>query len=223
MGRNIFKVLSNPRLLIVTSLGSIITFILGIIIAVIVANSSPNGYNLIDNYISNLGSSKFTPAPFIFNGTCMITAVLLFCPILYFYNIIRNVIAEIPSSSSQSSKMRIFSALGCICTLFAVIGIFMIGIYNEEHEAEHVLFAAFGFGGLMIGGVFYGLLIALYPMPLPKWLGYYMCVGPIAAGILTGFSAPPSRPFWEWISLFAVMAWLFYITYFIVIDAKKRI
>jgi hypothetical membrane protein len=62
-----------------------IIFYPGLIIAIIIANNySPNGYNLIQNYISDLGSIHFTPAPYIFNTIAIITSIIII-PIFLFF------------------------------------------------------------------------------------------------------------------------------------------
>ncbi|MBD3213485.1 MAG: hypothetical protein GF311_12830, partial [Candidatus Lokiarchaeota archaeon] len=67
---NIFRKLkikiTNPFLLKFCIYGILIVFIPGLIIGVIIAYFfGPESYNIWDNYISDLGSYNYTPAPFI--------------------------------------------------------------------------------------------------------------------------------------------------------------
>ncbi len=48
----------------------------------------PESYNIIDNYISDLGSIRYTPAPFVLDAIAMITACFLVPVFFYITKII---------------------------------------------------------------------------------------------------------------------------------------
>ncbi|GAH77740.1 unnamed protein product, partial [marine sediment metagenome] len=48
----------------------------------------PESYNIIDNYISDLGSIRYTPAPFVLDAITMTTACFLVTVFFYITKII---------------------------------------------------------------------------------------------------------------------------------------
>ncbi len=54
--------------------------IIGMLVAVFLG---PGNYNIIDNYISDMGSHRYTPIPKFLDDSVMITAVLLVPPCFY--------------------------------------------------------------------------------------------------------------------------------------------
>ena len=212
----IYIFLTKPKVVKISAIATSLTFFPGIIIAVIVASSQVGGYNILENYISNLGSINHTPAPYIFNFTCMISAVLLLPATIYLFKILVPGPQNIESDSKSSKKGYRLGLMGYIFMLLGLVGLFLIGIFNEAYLLLHIVFAAFAFGGIMIAGVLYGLVIVLYPTIIPKVLGIFMIIAPILMGLFTGLKLFPSRAFWEWMSLLTVIGWLLPINYYII-------
>ncbi len=129
-----------------------------------------------------------------------------------------------------------FALVGCAC-LF-LIGIFVDAsvplIGSLEFTRVHIFFVIGGFGGLAIGVVTYGFIFLkdtfprlgghqLIPRyrPLPAYLiilGFAMSLG--VTQYLSGIYYPGdwnapgllSLSFWEWMLLFGIIVWVFYIT-----------
>lgn len=202
--------LEKPKIIKFSALGTIIVFLPGVLVAVLVSfYSTDGGFNIIDNYISNLGSSKHTPSPYIFNIICMISAVLLLPAVVNMNKVINKDV------KTGMGKM------GYISMLLGLFGQFMIGIFNETMQVPHILFAAFAFGGFILGGLIYGVIIVRNETIIPKSIGIYMIVAPFIIGLFTGLSLPPSQPFWEWFILFSLITWQIIICLYLIIEINK--
>ena len=218
---NMLEFLLKPKVVRASIIGTIIVFLPGILIALLVANLNPGGYNIIDNYISNLGGVEHTTAPWLFNGLLMISSALMLPTTIYMYTKFRPI-SKIPEGKKDCFiKNQILALLGFSCMFIGIIGQFMVGVFNEDIHTPHVVFAAFGFGGLMIAGLFYGLLISFYDTLIPKFIGLFMSIVPILMGLFTGLGLPPSQPFWEWMSLFAINFWLITVSFYLIKDLNK--
>jgi len=218
---NIVEFLLKPSVVRASIIGTIIVFLPGILIAMLVASLNPGGYNIIENYISDLGGANHTTAPWLFNGLLMVTSALMLPTTINMYRKLRPISENPERKESYSIVRQILALLGFSCMFIGIIGQFMVGVFNEDIHTPHVIFAAFGFGGLMIAGVFYGLLISFYDTIIPKFIGLFMSVVPILMGLFTGLGLPPSQPFWEWMSLIAINFWLITVGFYLIKDINK--
>jgi len=216
----VYNKISSPKLVKVCIILANSIFLTGLLIGVIIAFLfGPESYNIWDNYISDLGSFRYTPAPFILDIIAMITAVLLI-PIFFYLS--KEILSkEVPlllnSNQDLSRKVYhltiiIFGFFGFIALLFTVIGLFGIGLFSEDRTTElglHFLFSIVVFTGLTFAALFNGVVIILKKTIFPKLMGLYMMIGPFTAGALFIFPPPLyTRPFFEWMMLFAAFLWL---------------
>jgi len=181
----------------------------------------PESYNIIDNYISDLGSIRYTPAPFILDAIAMTTACFRVPVFFYIAKIIVSDTKNVIFNSNKSIFKRILciyidlhAFFGLLSLLSGAVGLFGIGLFSEDRTTElglHFAFSIIVFAGLAFGALFNGIaiLFKLKKTMFPRLLGLYMMVGPFTAGIL--FLFPPSsvtRPFLEWMMLLAAFLWL---------------
>ncbi|MFX0008559.1 MAG: hypothetical protein ACFFAV_17750, partial [Candidatus Hermodarchaeota archaeon] len=94
-----YKKLLKKKLIRICIYIQFVIFYPGLIIAILIANKSNplEGYNLINNYISDLGSLKFTPALYIYNSIVILTGIINIPIFLY--------LEEYLSSSTSKRKI----------------------------------------------------------------------------------------------------------------------
>jgi len=217
--KNIYNKFVHEKAVKFCIISSLFIFLLGLFIAIIIAvNFGPRGYNIWDNFISDLGSLRYTPAPFILDFTFMITAVLQI-PI-YSYFIKQTLINHITSNlnpNNMISKKVSFSNIKRVANIslffliLSSISFFGVGVFSVDRPTIlelHLIFSVTLFTGLIFGAIFSGTIIIINQTRIPRLLGIYMVIGPITTGIL--FLCPPpavTRFFLEWIMLFATLIW----------------
>ena len=243
--KEIHDFLTNPKLVKKCIYLIIAIFPTSILIGFLVAQLDPAGpgadligYNIIDNFISDMGSLRFTPVPKFLDDSCMITALLMIPCILYIKKVINSAEKE-----PGARYIKILSNIAFIAMLIGVIGLWGLGFFSEDVSMalestiwpgfySHSFFAFYLFpfiaiGGFFIGLVFfsnYSLMLELFRLKLPKvvpiLLGFVMMVlTPLFSAIFLinwqiTIIVPPSAPFWEWMFLFSVLIWLFAISLF---------
>ena len=231
----IFNNFLNQKLIKTCIYVSLITFLPGLLIGVLIAHFfGPEGYNIIDNYISDLGSIRYTPAPFVLDVIVMTTACFLVPVFFYIAKIIVSDTKNIIFSSNKSIFKRIYcinidllAFFGLLSLLSGAVGLFGIGLFSEDRTTElglHYTFSIIVFAGLAFGALFNGIaiLLKLKRTMFPRLLGLYMIVGPFVVTIL--FIFPPhslTRPPLEWMMLFAAFLWLIPISLFILRNFKS--
>jgi hypothetical protein len=220
--KHVFNAFLNEKLIKICINVSLVIFLPGLLIGVLIAFFfGPESYNIIDNYISDLGSIRYTPAPFILDAIAMTTACFLVPVFFYIAKIIisdtRSTIfdSNIPLYKRIHSVNIILLALfGLLSLLSGAVGFFGVGLFSEDRTTElglHFIFSVIVFAGLAFGALFNGfaILLKLTKTIFPRLLGLYMIVGPITITVL--FVFPPittTRPFLEWMMLFAAFIWL---------------
>jgi len=218
----LFNHFLNQKLIRTCIYVSLIIFLPGLIIGVLIAYFfGPESYNIIDNYISDLGSIRYTPAPLILDTIAMTTACFLVPVFFYIAKIIVLDTKSIIFDSNSSIFNRIYCVIidllaffGLLSLLSGAVGLFGIGLFSEDRTTElglHYIFSIIVFAGLAFGAFFNGIaiLIKLKKTIFPRLLGLYMMVGPFVVTILYIF--PPNsitRPFLEWMMLIAAFLWL---------------
>ena len=197
--------LINPKIVKYSIISSAIVFFSAIIIGYIVAQFDPDGYNILKNYISDLGSFNHTPLPYFLDYGAMITSILLI-PSAYY---MEKQLAPSPLDYSEFPRMRYrLSGLGSFFNFMGLLGFFMIGLFSEDRSTPlrlHFLFSHVVFAGLILSSFFYGLLILFYKTEIPRIIGLYMTIVPFIAGGLFLFTY---IPFFEWIMLFTLLIWM---------------
>ena len=230
----IFNKIVQPKIIKICIYLSNLVFLSGLLVGALIAVFfGPEGYNMIDNYISDLGSFRYTPTPFILDSIAMITAFLLVPIFLYSYKNLISGKKEIIFDSTKPLSKRIFNLfvtiniyLGLICLIIAAIGLFGIGLFSDDRTTElglHYTFSIIVFAGLATGALFNGVAILLKKSIYPRFLGAYMMVGPLTAALLFVFPPPSTTlPFLEWMMLFAAFLWLIPLSIIILKRLRKE-
>lgn len=225
----VFTAFLNEKLIKICIYVSLVTFLPGLLFGVVIAYFfGPESYNIIDNYISDLGSIRYTPAPLILDTIAMITACILVPVFFYIAKIIVSDTKSIILDSNSPMYKRIHSVnivllafFGLLSLLSGAVGLFGVGLFSEDRTTAlglHYIFSIIVFAGLAFGAFFNGfaILLKLTKTILPRLLGLYMIVGPFTVSIL--FILEPvmtTRPFLEWMMLFSAFIWLIPGSFFI--------
>jgi hypothetical protein len=220
-GKSIYDTLTKPKVVKFSIYISLLTFLPGLILGIIVAiNFGTLGYNLWFNWISDLGSLLYTPAPFILDLTCILSAIFIVPLIL---NLSRLYSSHQNHKLDNSKKehyiilfRRIFGYIGVASLLIGVIGMFFVGVFSLDRSPFdlHFYFSTSAFGGFAVGAFFTGLAIVLRKRIFPKTVGYFMIFGPSTASIIFIICpAPLTRQFLEWILMFSSLAWYYVIVF----------
>ncbi|MFX0100403.1 MAG: hypothetical protein ACFFCS_12545 [Candidatus Hodarchaeota archaeon] len=208
-------------------------------------SSDAAGFNIFDNRISDLGAARFTPNVIFLDYGAMITPVL-FIPTIYY---LERKFAPIPRNINEyqgTSRWRFrLTTFGSFFMMLGLIGLFGIGLFSIDRNewlmteysmpvSLHDIFAGCALGGLGIAGVILGFFITFYrnkfihlAVRIP--LGIWMMVVPLACGInLISYLPPlgmdhvePSAPYWEWMMLFAILAWLVPLSILVIVEAIR--
>ena len=193
-------------------------------------------YNIIDNSISQLGSTQDNPNGWIFFSIGMISWGFLLIPIFLYFHRRLNKICK------HTARLGTFFAL--IGSIFiALIGVVPddnIDIFGENLSDIHVIVAVVGFSGLGLGILFYQLPILKdsffkrgnKQFSLGMVFGAYglIFLGGIGMGTAEiikeieglGFPGPGllSFPFWEWMLLLFFFIFLIFASFFMPEEAK---
>ncbi|HDZ18962.1 hypothetical protein LCGC14_0958770 [marine sediment metagenome] len=214
--KRIYDKITQPKVVKISVYISLLSFLPGLLIGIAVAmNYGPIGYSLWFNYISDLGSKLYTPAPFILDITVIITSIFTVPLIL---NMSRLYSSEMSDNIDNSKKIhyinlfrRIFGYSGVVSLILGVIGMFNIGIFSlDRSPMVHYFFAVLTFAGFAFGSFFTGLAIVLKKKIFPRSIGFFMVFGPPVASILFLINPQPlTREFLEWVMTFMALAWYY--------------
>ena len=217
----IYNTLTKPKIVKISIYISLLTFLPGLISGLIVAIIFGSlEYSVWYNWISDLGSFIYTPAPFILDLTCILSAIFIVPLILNLsrlYSSHQNL--ELDNSKKEHYTIlfrRIFGYIGVVCLFVGVIGMFFIGVFSLDRSPFdlHFYFSTSAFGGFTFGAFFTGLAIVLRKRIFPKTVGFFMIFGPSTASILYLLCpAPLTRQFLEWILMFSSLAWYYVIVF----------
>ena len=200
--KNLNEKLTDPKLVKISTFIALIVAFSCLIIGYIIAQFGPYGYNMVDNYISDMGSKKYTPFPYMRTISNLISSLLFFPLTFYMKKHLAPISHEIPK------KRKIIGNLGFIGMLIIFIGMMFTGIITEDVNIQiHTYLAIIAIFGGMLATLSYGILITEYPTNIPKIVGIYMMLSIPIIAILTVIGCP-SRIFYEWILLFSIYSWI---------------
>ncbi len=196
----------------IVMVGYILLLIIGVFIA---AFLDPDGYTIWDNWISDLGSSNHTPAPFLYDIACIIAGSMTI-PLTYY---MEKLLAPLPKRNELGERhySRLRFRLSSFAFLFSIIGNFGyigVGIFSADRDYDflsvlgqgpHGIMSYLAFGGFTFAAFFMGWLIVLYKTKIPKILGIYGIFGPLIVAILNLID---STPLLEWMLLFSILLWI---------------
>ena len=201
----IYKVLINLRIVKYSTIVAFLTFIICTSLGYIVAQFDPDGYSIIQNYLSDMGSINHTPWPYFPVIGNIITSFLLIPTVLYMHSLL----APLSQHAQNVSKTRIIiGIIGAFWMLAGLVGRLGLGIFTEDVSMRiHWYCTVLEFAGLTFGGIFFGIIIAYYNTLLPKLLGVYMIFIPTILAIIA--FGQGLQPLEEWILTFSIIAYLF--------------
>lgn len=205
VGSKIYKTLTDLRVVKYSTILAFLTFIACTTLGYIVAQFDPDGYTIIQNYLSDMGSIDHTPWPY-FPVIGNIITSFLFLPIVFY---MQKLLAPLSKDAQGISKLRkLLGIIGMLWMLAGLVGRLGLGIFTEDVSMRiHWYSTILEFAGLTFGGIFFGMVITFYDTLLPKWLGIYMIFVPTILAIIAfgqGF-----QPIEEWILTFSIVAYLF--------------
>jgi hypothetical protein len=188
-------------------------FTLLLIAVIIAAIWGPYGYTIWTRMISDLGGSRYTPAPFIFD-IASIFAGIMTIPLTFY---IESLFAPLPTRKNigeqHFSRLRFrLSSNAFFFSLMGNIGYIFVGILSEDRNAQLLDFASyhdvvsfFAFTGFAFGAFFLGWIIVLYDTKIPKIFGIYGIIGPSTMLFVFLYTM---EALWEWILLFSILLWI---------------
>lgn len=202
------EILTNPKTVRNSAIIGVFSLTFALIIGIIIAQFDPDGYNIFENYISDLGSIEHTPFPYLWDFGQMICACFMVPSALYVKKLFASYSKNEEDIRASSKSRVIISYLGFISMLIALLGMFMVGLFSEDRTTDlhlHLFFSYVVFGGLAITSLFFGIAITFYPSPIPRLLGIYMMILPPIACVIffTTFIK-----FSEWILMFSIIIWI---------------
>lgn len=203
-----YNFLINPKNVRNFAIIGVFTLAFALVIGIIIAQFKPGGYNIFENYISDLGSFKYTDFPYLWDFGQMICASSMI-PAAFYLQKMFSTYSRNDGDAKEDSKARRFLSYLCFISMFiALIGMFMAGLFSEDRTTAlglHLIASYIDFGGLALASLFFGIAITFYPSPVPRPFGIFMMiVPPIACGVFfTTFNKLS-----EWILMFSIMVWL---------------
>ena len=240
---DLYEKLTNPKLTRFCIMTELLIFIPGLIIAIIIAHffgppayipllpyllRNPGSikwgrYSLMQNWISDLGSFRFTPAPFILDFMLMSAGCLMISVFFYLYEKLLPTPSKFSSIDGDTKGARIFGKITTIGLVFGAIGAFGAGLFSEDRSyfGLHGVFSIIVFGGFAIGGLCAALAIVLKDTFIPKIFGIIILCSPVATLL---FVLNPFNNLYilEWLMMFCIFAWIIPIALIILKEAKEE-
>ncbi|TXT60092.1 MAG: conserved membrane protein of unknown function [Promethearchaeota archaeon] len=195
----------SEKLLAEENVKRIMYSLMGIYISLLIVGhivaTLATGYTIWDNWISDLGGGKYTPAPYLYDIAC-IAAGLLSIPFVFYTE--QFLIPDLKTTTRK--KIRLAEA-ALVFGLMGSLSYIGVGIFSEDRNifGLHGLTSELAFGGFTLNAFFIGLFIVRYETKIPKILGVYGIIGPLTFLILFVLVA---NPLFEWFLLFAILVWL---------------
>ncbi len=180
----LYSFIINPKVVKLSCIGTAIVWILSLALAYLVAQldpagppSDPAGFNLLINYISDLGNLDLTPMPIIIDFGMMQTSILMVPAAFYLRKMLKG----------DGSKLlrKILSNLTLICMLIAMCGLFLTGVISEDVGERldtilgppipdyywHDIVADFAFIFFMVSGILVASQFIIFPDLLENEIG----------------------------------------------------
>ncbi len=212
--KRFYDMITEYKVVKTCSMFVIIVYSLLIIIGVIIATVfGTTHYTIWTNWISDLGTAKHTPAPYLYDIACVIAGGLTI-PLTFYLEKILAPMPQEPSEYKKFSRLRYrISSFGFVMGIIGNLGYIGVGIWSGDRDypigfinmGTHGLMSALAFGGFTFSAFFYGWLVILYKTKIPKGLGLYGIIGPLITIILNIIIGGPLL---EWILLFSILAWV---------------
>ncbi|MFX0133868.1 MAG: DUF998 domain-containing protein [Candidatus Hodarchaeota archaeon] len=239
---SLYEKLTDPKLTRFCIIIAFLIFIPGLIIAIIIAHffgptayipllphiiRNPGGikwgrYSPWQNWISDLGSFRYTPAPFILDFILMSAGCLMIPVFFFLYEKFLPTPSKISSIDGDTKAARRFGIITTFCLVLGAIGAFGAGVFSEDRSyfGLHGVFSLIVFGGFAIGGLCAALVILLKDTFIPKFFGIIILCSPVATLL---FAINPFNNLYilEWLMMFAIFAWIMPIAVIVLKEAKE--
>lgn len=201
-----YKVLNVNFIETILFLGGIIYLLL------LVANillASFFGYNIFNNYISELGDNTILPFPFLNDG------ITIFCGLIMFFSHFYYVY-QLKIQYNLPKYSIILLALAFLSGIIGALGYFFLGIFSLDRGGPSDLFhgisMGFAFSGFLTSIAIYSLLFIFIHNNRLKKIGLYGLIIPFFSLIVY---IPTNNPLAEWILLFAIIGFFLTLIYYI--------
>ncbi|MFO7796603.1 MAG: hypothetical protein ACQERB_06745 [Promethearchaeati archaeon] len=198
-------------------------FFLANIIAFLFGNKN---FIFFRNLISQLGISKYTPLPIIFNSACIITGILL----IPFFFFLRYKGDEILKNSLDYLKngrfFRLFNHFGFYSGLIGSTGFVGLGLFNMSWNPlyMHDISATLVLGGFIFLTFFISWLIIRYEIEIPAKLGIYGIVSSLfilISYLSLNVNVIFSFVYLEWLWMLIILSWLWLFIRYVFKDSSK--
>ena len=211
----VFKKLTERKIARFITLSAIITYWTAFFSSLIITGLfGNNGYSPFNNLISDLGSSKYSPIPFIFNFGCILSGFLSI-PISFY--IFRYIKYELNTTLQHRKIFYFILYIILFSGILGDIGFIGIGIFPLDRNLNniHFLFASFLFGGYYLSAFLIGILILFFKINLNKIIGLYgLCITIIILiSMIIFVSVNIDFVFGEWIAHISLTIWLYTFLY----------
>jgi len=211
----VFKKLTERKIARFITLSAIITYWTAFFSSLIIIGLfGNNGYSPFNNLISDLGSSKYSPIPFIFNFGCILSGFLSI-PISFY--IFRYIKYELYIKTDHRKIFHFILYLILFSGILGDVGFIGIGVYPIDHNPQykHLLFASFLFGGYYLSAFLIGILVFFFKINLNKIIGLYgFCITIIIfISMIIIVSVDSQFVFGEWIAQISLNIWLYTFLY----------
>jgi hypothetical membrane protein len=226
--KGFFDAMTDYRFVKICTLLVVPGFLGLVIIGHIIASLyGPYGYTIWTRMISDLGGSKYTPAPYLYDAACVIAGSLTI-PVNFYLEKLLIPMPQTPGDYNKYSRLRYrIGSYAFLCSIIGSVGYILVGVFSEDRSPNlfglmgaHSLASTLAFAGFTFAAFFLGWIIILYNVKIPKILGIYAIFGPIAALIL--FAAIPTA-LWEWMLLFSILIWIIPLSFIIMNNEELQI
>jgi hypothetical protein len=211
---NVYEVtgLKKPKEVMIPKQASLLFYGLALYVALIVFNiliSSFYGFNLTMNYISDLGSKKVIPFPYINDLICVFGGIISL-PTNYF------VRKKLRIQYKDSKHSIFFLEIGAVSGVVGNLSYIFLGIFSLDRAGPgkiyHGIFAFISFGGYVISIFFFSLNIVLTHKCKLKNLGAFGLVVPI---LFVFLYCTIIIPLIEWFLLSSIVLFMLFLEYYI--------
>jgi len=193
---------ASQKIICLVLIGGVCAYLLMLMSSILVAYlSGTSKFSIITHEISCLGSTQFTPSPYLFNSACVlggITTILL--NIVLFKHIL-------PQNSVPLRKFRIGILRSGL--IFGTVGngaYIFVGIFSLDRAGPYGLihgsFAGLAFSGFILSIFSFSICMVFYQTKIPKIYGIIGLVGPLFTSIL---HYTTMNPLLEWMLLFSII------------------
>ena len=196
--------------------------LLGVIIAFLFGGTAqgPGEYYIWTNWISDLGGSPFTPAPYLYDIACILAGVLTL-PFTFYLETKFAPMPKDPEDLKNCSRLRYrLASYAFLFSLIGKLGYIGVGIFSEDRNylSLHPITSTLAFAGFTLGAFFLGFMILLYIKNIPNWVGIYGVFGPLTTIIVYVLY---STPLMEWLLLFSILAWIIPLSLYVIKNEEQ--